>query len=162
MKCPGVTGPDWFLQHYARHYGKSWLGQVSRFIHGLLILSSLVLFSPGLQSEHLPASEVERPAPCLQRVSRLLVGFGPVHVGLDLETRLVLRQRERRQFPRRHHREQAAEDLQGWNCSLQHQVRSGKTDNNKVQFWILIGQSELIAAAELFRRRSTASNRVVI
>lgn len=65
----------------------------------------------GLPGQHLPEAEVERPSAGVQRVSGLLAGSGPVHAGLHLETRPVLRQRKRRQLPRRHHRQQAPEDL---------------------------------------------------
>ncbi len=76
----------------------------------------------GLQGEHLPPAEVERPSAGLQRVSRLLSGSGPIHAGLHLETWPVLRQRERSKLPRRHDGKQAPEDLQGRNRSVQHQV----------------------------------------
>lgn len=41
-----------------------------------------------------------------------------------MEARPLLRQRERSQLSRRHHRQQAAADLQGWDRPLQHQVES--------------------------------------
>lgn len=46
----------------------------------------------GLPGQHLPEAEVERPSTGVQRVSGLLAGSGPVHAGLHLETRPVLRQ----------------------------------------------------------------------
>ena len=76
----------------------------------------------GLPAEPLPAAEVERPAAGLQGVPRRLPGPGPLHAGLHLEARPVLRQREGRQLPRGHHGQQAAAYLPGRQRSVQHQV----------------------------------------
>lgn len=66
---------------------------------------------------------MERPPAGVQQVPGLIPWLGPVHAGLHLEARLVLRQWEGSQLPRRHHRQQAAADLQGRHRPLQHQVR---------------------------------------
>lgn len=92
----------------------------------MLPVPSAVMFPAGLQSQHLPEAAVERPPPGVQRVPRRLAGPGPVHVGLHLETRLVLRQREGGQLPRGHHRQQATAHFQKRQRALQHTVsRSG-------------------------------------
>lgn len=80
----------------------------------------------GLPSEHLPEAAVERPAAGLQRVPRRLARPRPLHVGLHLEARLVLRQREGGQLPRGHHRQQAAANLQKRQRALQHTVSGGE------------------------------------
>lgn len=84
--------------------------------------AKLLVISTGLQSEHLPPPEVEWPSAGVQQIPRLLPGLGPVHAGLHMEAWPFLCQREGSQLPWCHHWQQAAADLQGWDCPVQHQV----------------------------------------
>lgn len=87
-----------------------------------LCFSAPCLHHAGLQGEHLLAAAMEWSTAGVQWIPRWLPGPGPFYARLHLETWLVFCKWERGPFPWDYYRQQAAENLQKWECTLQHQV----------------------------------------
>lgn len=96
---------------------------INRFQRILKALILCLLYPTGLQSQHLPAAALERPA--AEAAAGLQVRLAhrrSQDVQVSVEARLVLRQREERQLPRRHPGEHTPLHFPQWRRPHQYEV----------------------------------------